>query len=255
MIRTLLLTLVIAILSALPRPSPAAPTSSSDTDLGLEARPGAHLPLATSLQDEDGHTVSLGQFFAGKPLVIVFDYLRCQTICGLALANLAEAAAGLTVPPRVIAVSIDPRDTPADANAARARYKAPPDWHFLTGPADAVRPLADSAGFHYRYDAATDQYIHSVGYLIASADGTVSSYLTDLAVTPPQLQATLAGAAAGQVATPFRRLLLLCFGQGPAVGRYTAPIEITLVLLNLAAMLGAVAVFARRAWRREASTR
>ena len=77
----------------------------------------------------------------------------------------------------VLAISIDPRDTPADAAAAKAkylaRYPAPgaSAWHFLTGSEAAVRAIADATGFHYRYDRASDQYIHSAALVIAAPDG------------------------------------------------------------------------------------
>ena len=50
--------------------------------------------LAAQLIDETGATVSLGHFFTGKPVVLVFDYLRCRTICGVLLGNLADATGG-----------------------------------------------------------------------------------------------------------------------------------------------------------------
>src|SRR5205085_11731749 len=126
-------------------------------DFTLDPHPGARVPLDIELVDDTGNTVSLGSFFSGKPVVLVFDYLRCKTICGVALANLAEALGQLSAVAEpdytVLAVSIDPRDTPADAALAKTKYLAryPQEnaagWHFLTGPEAAVRPIADRVGF------------------------------------------------------------------------------------------------------------
>ena len=157
---------------------------------------------------------------------------------------MAEATAGLDA--TVVAISIDPRDTPADAAHAKARYAETGlagKWHFLTGPEAAVRPIADAAGFRYRYDPATDQYIHSVGYVVAAADGTISSYLPEIGLAPAQIRTALAAAEARQPPAPFERLLLLCFGGAPH-GRFTGLIETALVLFNLAGVLGAIGVFA-----------
>lgn len=107
-----------------------------------------------------------------------------------------------------------------------------------------MRPIAEAVGFHYRYDAANDQYIHSVGYAVAAADGTLSGYLISVDVTPAAFQSALAAAATGQVAGPLTRLLLLCFGSGALSGRYTAAIETALVLINFGAILTAITVFA-----------
>jgi len=241
--------------SALPTPGPrasrpqqAAGTAAVRTEfaenLYLDPHPGVRLPLDARMTDERGRPVPLGTFFTGRPVLLAFQYLRCKTICGVALGQLAEAIAGLDA--TVVAISIDPRDTPADAAKAKSRY---PDigvagkWHFLTGPEAVVRPVADAAGFRYRYEPATDQYIHSVGYVVAAPDGTISSYLPELGLTPAQIRTALTAAEGWQPAAPFERLLLLCFGGAPH-GRFTGLIETALVLFNLAGVLGAIGVFA-----------
>lgn len=212
-------------------------------DLVLDPHSGARLPLDARVMDEAGQIVPLGTFFTGRPVLLALQYLRCKTICGVALGQLAEAAAGLDA--TVVAISIDPRDTPADAAKAKARYaeSGAGKWHFLTGPEAAVRPIADAAGFRYRYDPATDQYIHSVGYVVAAADGTISSYLPELGLAPAQIRTALTAAATRQNPAPFERLLLLCFGGAPH-GRFTGLIETALVLFNLAGVLAAVGMFA-----------
>jgi protein SCO1/2 len=169
------------------------------------------------------------------------------------LGNLAAATAAVApASPReytVLAISIDPRDTPSEADAAKAKYldRYPAGvagtWHFLTGPEAAVRPIADAAGFHYRYDPASDQYIHSTGIILAAADGVIRGYLGDIDVTPAALTAALDGARSGQSTGPLGRFLLLCFGGSPVTGRYTPLIEASLMLFNIAAMLAACGLF------------
>ena len=229
--------------------SPAWASAEAFADFTLEPRPGARLPLATRLIDEAGNLVILSRFFAGKPVVLVLNYLRCRTICGVALGSLAEATAGRDY--TVLAISIDPRDTPSNAAAAKTQYvagdasgKFASGWHFLTGPEEAVRPIADAVGFRYRYDPASDQYIHSAGIVIAAPDGTVGGYLADLDITPAGLSSALDAVNSGRLSGSFRRLLLLCFGQGARSGNYTAEIEAALICLNLAGMLAACGLFA-----------
>ena len=229
--------------------SPALAESAAFADLALEPRPGARLPLTMQLIDEAGDAVSLGHFFGRKPVVLVLDYLRCRTICGVLLGKLADAAAGRDY--TVLAISIDPRDTPAEAAAAKSKYVTRPgarlnqaNWHFLTGPEPAVRPIADAVGFRYRYESASDQYIHSAGIVIATADGTVGGYLTDLNVTSIGLADAVGAVRSGRTSGTLGRLLLLCFGEGTQPGRYTAAIDAALVCLNLAAILAACGLFA-----------
>ncbi len=68
----------------------------------------------------------LGRFFAGKPVVLVLDYLRCKTLCGLTLEGLAAGLGALPLDAgrdfQVVVISIDPRDKPADVAAAKAKY-------------------------------------------------------------------------------------------------------------------------------------
>jgi protein SCO1 len=240
----------------------AAPLSAAVGLSGLAFRPhpGARLPLDLHLRDEHGRAVFLGQFFAGKPVIVVLEYLHCKTLCGLALGALATALDALPLDAgrdfQVVAVSIDPRDSPGDAAAAKAKYLAVYDhagggagWHFLTGPQAAVKQIAGTIGFPFRYDAAIDQYMHPVGFVVAAANGTISRYLLEIDPTPAELRAGLADAAQAKAVGPLTRLLLWCHGDDPQIGRYTVPIEAAFAVADLAAMAGGIAVFAA-IWRR-----
>ena len=90
-----------------------------------------------------------------------------------------------------------------------------------------MRPIADAVGFRYRYEPASDQYIHSSGIVIATSDGTVGGYLTDLDVTSIGLADAVGAVKSGRTSGTLGRLLLLCFGEGTQPGRYTAAIEAT----------------------------
>ena len=239
----------------------AAPASAADfSDLAFRPHPGGHLPLGLRLVDEHGGTVPLARFFTGKPVVLVLEYLHCKTLCGLALGALAAALDALPLDAgrdfQVVAVSIDPRDTPAEAAAAKAKYLAidhhpgaAAGWHFLTGPQAVVKQIADAAGFSYRYDKATDQYMHPAGFVVAAPDGTISRYLLEIDPAPAQLRAALGDAAHAEVQGPLTRFVLWCHGDDPQVGRYTVPILAAFTIANFGAMAGAAIVFGT-IWRR-----
>ncbi len=83
----------------------------------------------------------------------------------------------------IAAVSFDPRDTPETAKAKRATYVhnygrpgAEEGWHFLTGSEKSSKTLADAVGFHYAYDAISNQYAHGSAILVLTPDGRVSHY-------------------------------------------------------------------------------
>jgi protein SCO1/2 len=250
--------LIVLFLVALPL-SPAGARSSLDADtlagLAFRQHPGASLPLETTLSDEDGHPVRLGEYFGRRPVVLVLDYLRCRTLCGVVLGNLAAALDPLPLDAgrdfEVVAVSIDPRDTSADAAAAKARdlaryhhAGAAAGWHFLVGGEAAVRPLADAVGFPYRYDAAIDQYAHPAGLTVVSPAGSIARYILGVDYRPIDLRLAITEAARGKVSAPLSRLLLLCYGYDPQQGRYTPQIEGAMILVNLAGVLGFVAIIA-----------
>ena len=240
--------------------SPPATANDELSEFAFRPHPGARLPLTAEFVDEHGRPVLLGQLFTGKPLVLVLDYLRCKTLCGLTLENLV---AGLDALPldagrdfRVVVISIDPRDKPTDVEAVKVKYLAAyrhagadAGWHFLTGPQPMVQSVADIVGFPYRYEATLDQYIHPAGFIVAAPDGSISRYLLGIDSHPADLRAALADAAKGRAMGVVERLLLLCHGKDPNFGRGSLTIEAAFILANFAAMAGALGVFAA-IWRR-----
>jgi len=231
--------------------TPAAAQQSSFTtsqlaDLAFHQHPGARLPLDTALTDESGQTVTLSAFFADRPVVVVLDYLHCKTLCGFVLDDLVRTTALVPLTPgrdyEVLAISIDPRETPADSRAARAKYLAqtahPGGWHFLTGSAAAVHRIADVIGFPYLYDAAADQYAHPAGITVAAPDGRIARYLLGVDYAPLDLRLALTEAGRGAISTPATALLLLCYCYDPATGRYSAQIATAMRILGGATVLG-----------------
>ena len=238
------------------RAAPAAPLQPeshssllpADTrDLGFTQHMGAAIPLNVTLRDGAGRLVHLGEFFHGEPVVLVLDYLRCRNLCGVVLEHTARMlsltplAAGRDY--QVVAISIDPRDGPADSRDARAKYltglpaAGAAAWHFLTGPQVAVRAVADAVGFHYRYDPAIDQYAHPAGIMLVTPRGTIARYLLGVGFRPLDLRLGLTEAAHGRISSPVADLLLLCYCYDPGTGRYSFAIRNTTRALCIATVL------------------
>jgi len=245
--------------TALPR---GAATGTGKTAIGdaasLAFQPhlGARLPLRTTLVDEGGRAVALGKYFTKSPVILVLEYLRCTSLCGVTLHNLvADTLNPLPLEPgrdyQLVAISIDPRDRPADAAAARAKYAALSDrtgatdgFHFLTGSAGAVRQIADAVGFHYRYDALLDAYIHPAGFIVASPDGIISRYVEGLGIPSPDMISALAAAEQDKSQGLFARVVLFCHEQGAPLGRFTVPVLAAFTAANLAAGFTLIGLFA-----------
>ncbi|HUI94940.1 MAG TPA: SCO family protein [Xanthobacteraceae bacterium] len=239
----------------------AAVANGAFDDLALRPHPGERLPLATRLRDEQNRAVALGDYFTKSPVVLVLDYLRCTSLCGVTLRNLVDALDRLPLEPardyQLVAVSIDPRDTPTDAAAARRKYAALLDrpgaesgLHFLTTPsADAAHDIAEAVGFPYRYDTLSDAYIHPAGFVVVSPTGRISRYVEGVAISPPALVGALADAEQNKSEGPLTRLLLFCHAQVGRLGRLTVPVLTAFTIANLAAGLGLLVLFAV-IWRR-----
>ena len=246
--------LLVAIVSSV---STSSEVIDKDTaaDLAFQPNPGAQLPLSAKLIDENGRVVSLGEFFTKSPVILMFEYLRCQSLCGVTLHNIVAGA--LNRLPlqggrdyQVVAISIDPRDKPEDAAEARAKYAGQLDGgdgsglHFLTAAPEVVRQIADTVGFQYRYDSFLDAYLHSAGFVVASPDGEISRYIEGVAISPQELIDALSDAQQGKSPGLLTRIILFCQGQGRPSGRFTVPVLAALMLANIAAGLGLIAIFA-----------
>jgi len=242
---------LIAVIAA---PELAPKPDNNDADLAFQPNPGAQLPLSAKLVDENGRSVTLGRYFSKTPVILVLEYLRCTSLCGVTLRNIVFGALN-NVPLQAgrdyqfVAISIDPRDAPADAKAAQAKYAAMLDHggglglHFLTGSKAAVRKIADTVGFHYRYDSLLDAYIHPAGFIIASPAGLISRYVEGVAISPQDLIATLAGAQQDKTQGLLTRIFLLCHIQGAPLGRYTVPVMAALTIANVGAGLTLIGLF------------
>ena len=175
------------------QPAPAQPSySMQDSNLkpalpgaligvGIDQKLDEQVPLYTMLKDEAGRDVPLSTYFSkGKPVLLVPVYYRCPMLCTQILTGVESTLKAVTFDPgkdfEVVAVSIDPKDTPELAAAKKQtylhRYARPNTangWHFLTGSEANVRPLMDAIGYHYKYDPKTDQYAHAIGHHGADA--------------------------------------------------------------------------------------
>ncbi|HLX30950.1 MAG TPA: SCO family protein [Casimicrobiaceae bacterium] len=241
---------IVAFVAALVAAFDACPYTRPETlaaHVGFMQRMGNALPAALAFRDESGRSVRLGDYYGDVPIVLVFAWFGCRTLCSTVIGNLAQSVAKTDVAPdryRVIVASIDPRDAPADAVRMKRRAVVEEDataWHFLTGREDAIDALADAVGFRYVYDADTHQYAHPAGFVILTPDGRVSRYFFGFDFAPSQLRDALRDAGNDAIASPVDRLLLLCFHFAPT-GRYSADV-LQALRIGSVLLLGCTLVF------------
>ncbi len=205
-------------------------------DLRFHQHMGTALPLGAEFRDSAGRPVTLGEFFRGEPVVVILEYLRCRSLCSYVLKDTVSALSQVPLVSgrdyQVVAISIDPRDRPADARMAQAMYlgssgsdSSLAGWHFLTGSAAPIHAVARAVGFSYRYDAAIDQFAHPAGITIATPGGIIARYILGVGYRPLDLRLALAEASLGHVSSPVADLLLLCYCYDPGTGRYSLAIS------------------------------
>ena len=234
---------------------PKVHETSDLASLSFQPHPGVRLPLTEKLVDEDGRAIELGAYFTKSPVILVLEYLRCTSLCGVTLRHLIgdtldrlPLQAGRDY--QLVAISIDPRDKPNDAAQAAAKYAPLLDrgggkagLHFLTGKPEAVRRIADAVGFPYRYDSLLDAYIHPAGFVVAAPDGVISHYVEDFTASPSDMIAALADAEQEKSQGPLTRLLVLCHIQGSPLGRWTGPVMAAFTVAEIGAGLTVIAIF------------
>jgi protein SCO1/2 len=129
----------------------------------------------------------------------------------------------------VVSVSFDPKDTPDIAASKKQlllkRYGRPNTsngWHFLVGDQPNIKTLTDAVGFHYKYDAATQQFAHASGIMILTPDGHLSRYFYGLEYAPRDIRLGLVEASQNKIGSPVDQILLFCYHYDPSTGKYGA---------------------------------
>jgi protein SCO1/2 len=217
-------------------------------EVRFDQRLDAQVPPGLVFRDESGASVRLGDFLGRKPLVLTLNYFDCPMLCPLALEGLVRTLRPLSFSIGeqfdVLTVSFNPRETPEQAAATKARYQrdygrpgTEAGWHFLTGSEEAIQQLTEAVGFKAVYDAARQEYAHAAGIMVLTPQGRIARYLFGIDVPTWDLRLALVEAAAGTIGSPVDRLLLFCYHYDPTTGQYTMAVMRTLRLAGLATIL------------------
>lgn len=234
--------------------------------IAIEERLGQSIALDVPLVDHTGAQVKLADYFQAKrPVILVLNYYSCPTLCSLVLNGMLEGMRGLEFSVgkeyQLVSVSIDPREKSELAKSKRAAYltalgtertsaMTDRDWPFLTGSEQNVSGIAKAVGFHYRYDAATNQYAHAAGIFVLTPDGRISRVLYGIQFSARDLRLALVEASQGGIGSPVDRLLLLCYHYDPQTRRYGLT---PMGLMRIGGVLTVVVLgmYLLSAWRRE----
>lgn len=263
----LLWSLMAAGAHAAPQQSPLA------QQIEVDERVGALLPSELQFTTAQGASVTLADLRArGRPVLLVLAYARCHMLCSWvlqgvsrALPQLATMEAGSDYLP--VVVSIDPRESPAEAAAKQSTLLArlhlqgrPRDFPFLVGDEAQVRALAASLGFAYAWDARSEQYAHPAVVFVLTPELRVSRYLYGVQYPAEVLEKALLNAREGRLSEADdsgaeAQALLRCFRFVTGLQQYAGQIRGYFQLAGvviLGALVGLLAVLVMRERRRRA---
>lgn len=198
-------------------------------------KPGAQVPLDTLFTAEDGTPIRLGDIYGERPVVLMFAYYECPTLCGVALEDLGNAVKQVDLEPgadyNIAVISIDPRET--DRIAAQAKEKIfrnsaldarSESWKFLTGTEEAIHEVTTAAGFQYVYDEEMDMYFHPTGVVVTTPEGRIARYINGIGYDPLSLRLAIVEAAGRRIGSVRDVVGLLCYQYDEATGQYSLAI-------------------------------
>jgi len=223
----------------------------------IDEHPGAQVPLATPVVNQDGVRTTLGALSGGRPVLLIPVLHDCPNLCGLTLDGLVSAMKASHVvggrDASVIAFGIDPKESAADARASldRLALRHPEiagRIQATIGSAAEIKAVMDPIGYHFAYDPRIGQYAHAAAVAVLTPDGRFSRWLYGLAPEPADLTTALGAARAGKTGGFFHQLILLCYHYDPQTGRYSVAIAWLIRAACIATVLALLlyVIFAKR---------
>jgi protein SCO1/2 len=219
------------------------------TQVGIDQRLREQVPLDLVFNDESGREIQLGELFGKRPVILAMVYYECPMLCTQVLNGLVSALGVINFDVGrqfdVVAVSINPKETPALAaqkkQAYLDRYKRPQSaagWHFLTGKEENIKRLAAAIGFRYAFDPAIQQYAHGAAVELLTPKGVISKYFYGIEFSARDIRFGVIEASNEHIGTPIDDFLLLCYHYDPSTGKYGAAAIDAVRIAAVATMLG-----------------
>ena len=93
-------------------------------------------------------------------------------------------------------------------------------WHFLTGSEENIKKVADTAGFHYKYDPVSKQFAHAAGIMVLTPEGKISRYFYGIEYKPRDFRLALVESSKNKIGSAVDAILLFCYHYDPMTGKY-----------------------------------
>ncbi len=204
------------------------------TQVGIDQHLAQELPLDAKFKDETGKDVTLGDYFhSERPVLLAIVYYDCPMLCTQVLNGMTSALGVLKFTAGkefdVVAISIDPRETPEIAAAKKKtyiqRYRRPGSedaFHFLTGQQPAITAVTKAAGFRYVWDEKTQQYAHASALILVTPEGKIAQYYYGIEYSPKDMRLGMIEASKDRIGNLADQIVLYCYHYDPTTGKYGA---------------------------------
>lgn len=235
-------------------------------NVGIKEQLGADLDkLGLKFTDDSGVERSLSTFLhQQRPVILSLVYFNCPSLCNLHLNGVLDALAQLSLVPGkdydLLAVSFDPTENSDLAAAKKYTYQEKYNFpdnakgiHFLTGNESAVKTLAESVGFTYKWDDKANEWAHASAAVLLTPKGVVSRYLHGVYFEPKTFRLSIIEASAGKVGDIIDSVMLFCFRYDPQANKY-ALYAFNLMRAGAAAICIIMALWLFLFWRRTRRT-
>jgi protein SCO1/2 len=209
-----------------PGEAPAIPAGVAAIDEHL----GLPVDLGLTFIAEDGREVALRDYFEkGRPVILNLVYYTCPNLCDLILNGETASIHEIPWTPgkeyEIVTISIDPSETNEIASKKKETYlrafdRPAPGWHFLADHQGHAKTLAEQVGYHYRYDARQQQFVHPAAIMILTPEGRIARYLYGARFSPRDVRFALTEASEGRMTLSVDRILLWCYHYDPQANKY-----------------------------------
>lgn len=209
-------------------------TVHAATQLGINEKLGAMVPLDLTFINEKGESVTLKKLMDGKPTIISLNYFRCAGICTPQLNDMAKMLGRLDLAEntdyKVLTIGFAEDEGYELAAAKRKtmlntiqRDYVQDAWHFVIGENNSSAIVADKVGFTYEKTvspAGVVDYIHPAALIMLSPEGKVTRYLNGIEQLPFDVKMAVMEAGQGKVGPTIAKNLLYCFAYDPKAKTY-----------------------------------
>lgn len=243
--RTLLISLIMAILAILAHNQALSQKPVSNSEVGIEEKLGDTIPMDLTFYNTANEEVMLKDII-DKPTVLSFVYFDCPGLCSPLMEGLSRVIEKTNLKLgqeyEVITISFNTKDTPEKAMQKKKNFvqqigeDSRDSWVYLTGKQENIDKITDAAGFQYKRTGF--DFAHPSAIIVLTPNGKISRYLYGVDYLPFNFQMAIGEAAKGNTTPTRNKVLQYCFSYDQQSQTYT--LQITRIVGAITLVIAAI---------------